>query len=211
MFAAAPSQSEMLAALRDETNIEWQRITAFHMDEYIGLEPGAPQRFGNWLSRTFFDHVPLKQAHLIEPGSDPGAACTHYASLLAEAPMDLVLLGIGTNGHLAFNDPPADFETEKAYLIVDLDEPCRRQQMNEGWFGSLEEVPTQAISMSVRQILKSRHIICSVPDARKAQAVKDSLEQPVSNRYPASILREHADCRFYLDEPSASLLETRLA
>src|SRR5690606_36950850 len=123
---------------------------------------------------------------------------------------DVALVGIGENGHLAFNDPPADFDTEAPYLIVNLDEPCRGQQCNEGWFKTIDEVPEQAISMSVKQILKARHIICSVPDARKAQAVKDSLERPVDNHYPASILQTHASCHIFLDRESASLLESAI-
>lgn len=206
MFAAAPSQSEMLAALRDETNIEWQRITAFHMDEYIGLEPGAPQRFGNWLSRTFFDHVPLKQAHLIEPGSDPGAACTHYASLLAEAPMDLVLLGIGTNGHLAFNDPPADLHDPVAVKVVELDLTCRQQQVLDGCFGTLEAVPKTAITVTVPALLSGEELFCCVPGRQKAQAVRAALESPISGICPATALRTHPRCTIYLDPESASMI-----
>lgn len=211
ILATGTSQFETLRQLISE-EIDWSKVVMFHLDEYIGLPEAHPASFRKYLKERFLAKVsPLKAVFLINGEGNPEEVAAQLGRDIAQYPIDVALVGVGENGHLAFNDPPADFETEKAYLIVDLDEPCRRQQMNEGWFGSLEEVPTQAISMSVRQILKSRHIICSVPDARKAQAVKDSLEQPVSNRYPASILREHADCRFYLDEPSASLLETRLA
>lgn len=211
ILATGTSQFETLRQLISE-EIDWSKVVMFHLDEYIGLPETHPASFRKYLKERFLAEVPpLKAVYLINGEGAPAEVAGALGREIARCPIDVALVGIGENGHLAFNDPPADFDTETPYLIVDLDEPCRRQQLHEGWFGSLDEVPVQAISMSVRQILKSRHIICSVPDTRKARAVKDSLEQPVSNRYPASILREHADCRFYLDEPSASLLETRMA
>lgn len=183
-------------------------FTMFHLDEYIGLPITHPASFRKYLQERFINKVPaLKAAHLINGEADPEEERKRVGKLISDYPIDVALVGIGENGHLAFNDPPADFDTKEPYLVVNLDTACRQQQMNEGWFGSLEEVPAQAISMSVHQIMLSKHIICSVPGVRKAQAVKDSLEREVSNHYPASILQTHADCVFYLDADSAAKLE----
>jgi glucosamine-6-phosphate deaminase len=179
----------------------------FHLDEYIGMPVTHPASFRKYLQERFIAKVPaLKAAHLINGEGDVQAECERLGDLIRRHPIDVALVGIGENGHLAFNDPPADFDTEQPYIIVELDEPCRKQQLGEGWFNTLEDVPQQAISMSIKQILKSKHIICSVPDSRKATAVKNSLEQPVSNLYPASILQSHANCTYFLDKSSAALL-----
>ncbi|MFC5412253.1 glucosamine-6-phosphate deaminase [Larkinella bovis] len=208
ILATGTSQFATLQQLIRE-NIDWSRVVMFHLDEYIGLPISHPASFRKYLQERFLDQVPALKAHyLIDGEVDPRAEIQRLNALIQQHPIDVALVGIGENGHLAFNDPPADFDTDEPYLLVDLDAACRRQQFNEGWFPSMDDVPTQAISMSVRQIMKSRAIICSVPDARKAQAVKDSLEQPISNLYPASILQSHPDCSLYLDEPAASLLAT---
>src|SRR5690606_36418103 len=206
ILATGTSQLETINQLIKE-DIDWSKVVMFHLDEYIGLPMTELASFRKYLKDRFLDKVPpLKEAYLINGESDPEGEIAKLKAIIEKHPIDVALVGIGENGHLAFNDPPADFDTEEPYLIVDLDEQCRKQQMGEGWFASLEEVPAQAISMSVKQIVKSQHIICSVPDERKAQAVKNSLEQPVSNMFPASILQLHPNCSFYLDEASASLL-----
>lgn len=207
ILATGTSQFETLNQLIREPGIDWGKVSMFHLDEYIGLPETAKASFRKYLRERFLDQVPaLKAAYLINGEGDPEAECARLGALIAAHPIDVALVGVGENGHLAFNDPPADFATTQPYLVVDLDEACRRQQLHEGWFSSLEEVPRQAISMSVRQILQARHIICSVPDSRKARAVKDCLEHPVDNRYPASILQTHPHCSWYLDEASAALL-----
>jgi glucosamine-6-phosphate deaminase len=211
ILATGTSQFETLNQLVSEPDIDWGTVTMFHLDEYIGLPMTAKASFRKYLKERFLDKVPaLKAAYLVNGENDPEAECDRLADLISTHPVDIALVGVGENGHLAFNDPPADFETEQPYLIVQLDEQCRQQQFNEGWFNAMDEVPERAISMSVRQILKSKHIICSVPDSRKALAVKNSLEQPVDNQYPASILQVHPDCRFYLDKASASLLSAQV-
>lgn len=207
ILATGTSQFETIRQLIEEKEIDWSKVNMFHLDEYIGLPLSHPASFRKYLKERFLDKVsPLHSAVLINGEVDPEEECKRLAELIKQYPIDVALVGIGENGHLAFNDPPADFDTEEPYLIVNLDEPCRKQQFSEGWFDRVEDVPAQAISMSVKQICKSTHIICSVPDRRKAQGVKDSLEQPVSNRYPASILQQHPNCSFYLDKESASLL-----
>ncbi len=205
VFAAAPSQSQMLASLLREPGIDWARVTAFHMDEYIGLPDHAPQRFAHWLEQAFFNHVPLAKVHLIQPGSDPEAACRAYAAELAEAPIDFVLLGIGTNGHLAFNDPPADLNDPQAVKVVDLDRMCREQQVHDGCFVTLEEVPRKAITLTIPTLLAGHELFCSVPGSHKAAAVKAMLESPISGDCPATALRTHPRCDVYLDHESASM------
>jgi glucosamine-6-phosphate deaminase len=204
IFAAAPSQSAMLAALLREPGIDWRRVTAFHMDEYIGLPANAPQRFGSWLTREFFRHVPLGNVFLIEPGADPEKACAAYAALLAEAPIDLVLLGVGTNGHLAFNDPPANLNDPLAVKVVELDQMCREQQVLEECFSELAEVPTRAITLTVPTLLAGRELFCCVPGRHKSAAVKAMMQSPVSGACPATALRTHARCTVYLDRDSSS-------
>lgn len=206
ILATGTSQFETLNQLTTET-IDWSKVTMFHLDEYIGLSDSHPASFRKYLKERFLGKVsPLKAAHLVNGEANPEAECVWLGDLITQHPIDVALVGIGENGHLAFNDPPADFDTDEPYLIVGLDEACRKQQFGEGWFASVDDVPRQAISMSVRQILKSKHIICSVPDERKAQAVKNSVEQPVSNLFPASILQTHEACTLFLDKASASLL-----
>ena len=207
ILATGASQFSTLEKLIAEKDIDWGKVTMFHLDEYIGLPVTAPASFRKYLTERFLTKVPkLKAAHLINGEGDAAAECERLAKLITEAPIDVALVGIGENAHLAFNDPPADFDTPIPYIVVALDEQCRKQQYGEGWFKSVEDVPKKAISMSVKQILKSKHIICSVPDRRKAEAVKNSLEQKISPLYPASILQSHADCTYFLDKESASLL-----
>lgn len=211
ILATGASQFEMLKNLVPAENVDWSRVTMFHLDEYIGLSVEHPASFRRYLKERFVDRVgPLKSVHFIdlEAGPSPEATCEKTGNLIAEHPIDVAMVGIGENGHLAFNDPPADFETEQAFLVVDLDQKCRRQQMGEGWFETLDDVPKQAISMSIRQIMKSRAVVVSVPDKRKAQAVKDCLEGDVTPMHPASILQNHEDCTVFLNESSASLLES---
>ncbi|SDE96017.1 6-phosphogluconolactonase [Terriglobus roseus] len=204
IFAAAPSQSEMLHALASETNIEWSRVDAFHMDEYVGLPLGAKQRFGEWLKREFFDHVPLGGVHLIEPGDGPEFVAKEYAALLAESPIDIVCLGIGMNGHIAFNDPPADFEEPNDVRVVELEQMSRVQQVEEGLFPTLEDVPKFAVTLSIPRLLRARKLFCCVPGALKTAAVTRAFTGPIDTSSPASILREHTGCTLYLDVQSAA-------
>jgi glucosamine-6-phosphate deaminase len=207
VLATGTSQFETINQLIAEPNIEWNKVVMFHLDEYIGLPITSPASFRKYLLERFLSKVySIKASYLIDGGTDPKAECDRLGELIGNLPIDLALVGIGENAHLAFNDPPADFQTERPFIIVELDEPCRKQQLNEGWFKSIEEVPRQAISMSIKQILKSKHIICSVPDGRKAIAVKNSVELPVSNQHPASILQLHPNCTCYLDQFSSALI-----
>jgi glucosamine-6-phosphate deaminase len=207
ILATGTSQFETLSQLVGEPDIEWSKVVMFHLDEYISLSIQHPASFRKYLNERFLTRVPaLKAAHLIDGEKDPEGECKRLGELISKHPVDVALVGIGENGHLAFNDPPADFATEAPYIVVDLDHACRQQQLGEGWFRSLEEVPRQAISMSIRQIMKANRIICSVPDERKAPAVRNTINNPVGNRYPASILQQHAQCTLYLDLASASML-----
>jgi len=208
ILATGTSQFDTLQRLQQEPGIDWSMVTMFHLDEYIGLPISHKASFRKYLKERFIDRVPsLISYYLIDAETNPLATCVHLGELIKQHPIDVALVGIGENGHLAFNDPPADFDTEEPYLIVDLDEECRKQQWGEGWFDTLDAVPKQAISMSIQQILKSTHIICSVPDERKAIAVKNCLENEVSNFFPASILQTHSNCSIHLDESSALLLK----
>lgn len=210
IVATGASQFEVLAALVSEPGIDWSKVTGFHLDEYLGLPLAHPASFRGYLRERFVSKVPLKAFHELNgEAADPDVERRRVGDLLTAQPIDVAFVGIGENGHLAFNDPPADFETHDPYLVVDLDEACRRQQLGEGWFDSLEAVPKQALSMSVRQILESRMIVCSVPDERKANAVRAAVEGPVTPDVPASILQEHADCTLMLDEAAASKLSNR--
>jgi len=210
ILATGTSQFETLNQLISEKNIEWGKVVMFHLDEYIGLPITHPSSFGNYLQERFLSKLPaLKAAFLINGEADAKKECERLGNLISKYPIDAALVGIGENGHLAFNDPPADFDTEQPYIIVELDDACRKQQMGEGWFRSVEEVPRYAISMSIKQILRSEHIVCSVPENRKAIAVKNTLEQSVSNLYPASILQLHPKCDFFLDKASAELLSSK--
>jgi len=205
--ATGASQFEFLAALVRQPGIAWERTCMFHLDEYVGMKDTHPASFRGYLKERLLRHIRPKQVRLIV-GDAPDLAA-EVAALnreLAGRRVDVAFVGIGENGHLAFNDPPADFTNESPYLVVNLDEACRRQQLGEGWFKSLAEVPTQAISMSVRQIMKAGAIICTVPDRRKAQAVADCFTGEVSPLHPASILQQHCDCLVGLDQAAASLL-----
>ena len=207
IVATGASQFDMLAALVKEPGIRWEKVTVFHLDEYIGLPVSHPASFRNYLQKRLVDQLPgLRQFHGVDGEADPAQECRRLGRLIGACRIDVACIGIGENAHVAFNDPPADFDTDEPYIVVALDEACRRQQLGEGWFPTLEDVPRQAISMSIRQMMKSRLIVCTVPDRRKAVAVRDTLEAPVSNTVPASILRQHPDCRLFLDRPAASLL-----
>ncbi len=200
IVATGASQFTMLANLIKEPDIDWSKITAFHLDEYIRLPLSHPASFRGYLKQRFVDHVPLKKFHYIDGEVDPSdKECARLADLILSRQVDVAFVGIGENGHLAFNDPPADFETEAPYIVVNLDDACRQQQLGEGWFPTYDDVPTQAISMSIQQIMKSTSIICTVPDERKAQAVAASLEGRVTNEVPASILQQHEKTTIYLD------------
>jgi glucosamine-6-phosphate deaminase len=204
--ATGASQMAFLEALTAIRDIDWARVEMFHLDEYIGLPDRHPASFRQYLHERLIDKTGIARYHLLDGGQDRARIAKHIGRELAIAPIDLAFVGIGENGHLAFNDPPADFETEAPYLVVTLDHACRQQQVGEGWFASAAEVPAQAITMSVRQILKSREIICVVPDRRKAEAVKACLEGEISPMMPASILRTHAKTTLYLDRESAALI-----
>jgi glucosamine-6-phosphate deaminase len=205
--ATGASQFEFLQALVGHPEIDWSKVEMFHLDEYIGLPITHPASFRKYLRERFIEPAGLTNYHLIDGQADPQEVCRDLGKKISAAPIDVAFVGIGENGHLAFNDPPADFETEAPYLVVNLDEACRRQQLGEGWFPTFDDVPKQAISMSVKQIMKSRQIVCVVPDARKAQAVRDCLEGPIDPAYPASILRRHDHAVIYLDPASAGLLK----
>jgi glucosamine-6-phosphate deaminase len=207
--ATGASQFLFLEALVREPGIDWGKVEMFHLDEYIGLPIDHPASFRKYLLERLIGPAGITRYHLLDGERDPDAVCREVGALLRQEPVDVAFVGIGENGHLAFNDPPADFDTDLPYIVVRLDEKCRRQQVGEGWFATLADVPETAISMSVRQILRASAIVCVVPDARKAQAVKDSLEGPIDPMTPASILRRHPDLTIYLDRESASLLEGR--
>jgi glucosamine-6-phosphate deaminase len=204
--ATGASQFELLEALTGIPGIDWERVEMFHLDEYVGMPADHPASFRKYLRTRLINKVGIKRYHLLDGEDDPAEVIRKVGDALKTAPVDLALVGIGENGHLAFNDPPADFETEEPYLVVTLDEACRRQQLGEGWFKNLSEVPQQAISMSIRQILKAKEIIAVVPDARKAKAVAACCEGEISPLAPASILRTHPNTTVYLDRSSAALL-----
>lgn len=206
IVATGSSQFEVLGHLVKEPEIDWSKVTGFHLDEYLGLPMTHGASFRGYLKERFVDLVPLREFHYLNGEGDAAGECQRVSEILTSHPIDVAFIGIGENAHIAFNDPPADFETEQPYLIVDLDEACRRQQLGEGWFPSLEDVPKQAISMSVQQILKSNAIVCSVPDERKATAVQQSVEGPVDPTVPASILQQHANVHLMLDTAAASKL-----
>jgi len=205
--ATAASQLEFLDALTKAPGIDWTKVEAFHLDEYIGLPITHPGSFRKMLTEQLVAKTGIARYHLLEgDATDPAAAVREVSQQLASARVDIAFLGIGENGHIAFNDPPADFETEEPYIIVKLDEACRLQQVGEAWFADISQVPKQAISMSARQILKAKEILAVVPDKRKAQAIKACFEGEISPMAPASILRRHANATVYLDTNSASLL-----
>lgn len=187
--------------------MDWTRVEMFHLDEYVGLPASHPASFRKYLRERLIDKAGITQYQLLDVDGNAEEVADRAGRELASAPVDVAFVGIGENGHLAFNDPPADFQTERPYLIVRLDDACRRQQVGEGWFASIDDVPVRAVSMSIRQILKSREIICIVPDARKAEAVRTCFEGDISPMAPASILRTHTHTTVFLDRDSAALLK----
>lgn len=206
LVATGESQVGFLEALVASSGIDWTKVEMFHLDEYIGLAIDHPASFRRYLLDRLVLPAGIARFHLLDGETDPEGTCERVGRLLAASPVDVAFAGIGENGHVAFNDPPADFETETPYLIVRLDEACRRQQVGEGWFRTLADVPERAISISVRQLLKSRAVVSVVPDARKAAAVRLCLEGTVGPMAPASVLRAHPDATIYLDRASASRL-----
>jgi glucosamine-6-phosphate deaminase len=206
LAATGASQFDFLAALTRQTGIDWQAVEMFHLDEYIGIPATHPASFRRYLQERLIGPTGLTRYHLLDGDRDAATVCAEVGAALRAAPVDCAFAGIGENGHLAFNDPPADFITDEPYLIVRLDEACRRQQVGEGWFPSPDAVPTHAISISIRQLLQAREIVCVVPEARKAQAVAGALNGPVSPETPASILQTHGNTTVYLDRESAALL-----
>jgi len=204
--ATGASQFEFLDALVQE-KIDWSKVAFFHLDEYVGLPESHPASFRRYLKERLVNRIHPQTFHFLDgEANDVQKECRRVGDLIAQQPVDVAFVGVGENGHLAFNDPPADFETEEPYLVVNLDDACRQQQVGEGWFQSIAEVPAQAISMSIKQILKSRNILCIVPDQRKAEAVRASVTLPVSPVHPASILQQHEQVTLYLDHHSSSLL-----
>lgn len=207
IVATGASQFDFLAALTSDEAIDWDNTTMFHLDEYIGIPETHPASFRKYLRERLVDIVHPGTVYFLNGETDePQAECDRLNQIILQHQTDVAFVGIGENGHLAFNDPPADFETKDPYILVELDEACRLQQVGEGWFKGLEEVPTQAISMSIRQIVKAETIVCTVPDERKAEAVRNCLHGEITPMHPASILQTHPDCSVFLDAGSASLL-----
>ncbi len=209
IVATGASQFTMLSALAKDTEIDWTKVTMFHLDEYVGLPESHPASFRKYIKERFVANLPaqLQAAYYVDGSNpDPKQACKELGEIIAKHPIDVCFIGIGENGHIAFNDPPADFDTEDAYLVVDLDEACRKQQLGEGWFPTLDDVPKQAISMGVRQILKSKTIVNTVPDARKANAMQITFEGELCPCHPASVIRLHPDCATFCDAAAASKL-----
>jgi glucosamine-6-phosphate deaminase len=204
IVATGASQFEMLSELVKAPDIDWSKVSVFHLDEYVGLPEDHPAGFRKYLRERFIAKLPTAPKKFY-PVSKEGMA--ELGAILKQTTIDVAFVGIGENGHLAFNDPPADFDSNEAYLIIELDEKCRRQQLGEGWFKTFEDVPTHAVSMAIKQIMMSKAIICSVPDARKAEAVAGAVEGPLSNLCPSSIMQMHPECWLYLDPDSAKLLK----
>lgn len=208
MAATGASQIEFLHALTREQGIDWSRTTMYHLDEYVGLPESHPASFRRYLRERLISRVHPGKVHLMRGDAEnPEAECERLGTILKEDGLDIAFVGIGENGHLAFNDPPADFETDAPFIVVELDEECRSQQVHEGWFDSLSEVPRRAITVTIRQILKAQSIVCTVPEVRKAQATRCAIQGPVTPSCPASVLRKHTDTHMFLDSDSASLLE----
>lgn len=209
IVATGASQLQMLEALVVEPDIAWDRVTVFHLDEYVGISVTHPASFRRYLWERFHSKLPapLKAFHYIDGEADPEEECRRVSDLIAGVSIDVCFCGIGENAHLAFNDPPADFKTECPYILVKLDEACRNQQVAEGWFPALDAVPEMAVSMSIQQMIKSKKVICTVPGERKADAVQKMLESELSPLVPASILREHADAELYLDADAAAKIQ----
>lgn len=208
IFAAAPSQNEVLETLVNDKSIAWDRVDAFHMDEYVGLPVDAPQGFGNFLNNAIFSKLPFKSVTYINGQIDPKIACTEYADKLSAAPVDIVLMGVGENGHIAFNDPPvADFNDKEVIKPVKLDEICRNQQVNDGCFKNINEVPTHALTLTVPTLFNADYLFCVVPAKTKANAIFSMINGDISEKCPASILRKHNNAVLYLDTDSASNLK----
>lgn len=210
IFAAAPSQNEVLAALAESKRIEWQKINAFHMDEYIGLSGDAPQGFANFLRKALFNKVPFGSVNCIDSTANPEKETDRYSKLLMKHPADIVVMGIGENGHIAFNDPHvAQFDDPKLVKIVRLDDTCRMQQVHDGCFGAIEDVPLAAMTLTIPALYAAKEAFCVVPATTKARAVNKTLYGPISENCPASILRRHNSATLYLDQDSASQLELK--
>lgn len=200
IFAAAPSQNEFLETLVEEEDLDWSRVTAFHMDEYIGLDDDAPQRFGLFLKERLFDRVHPAKVHLIQSSNAPEEESRRYGELIAEEPIDIVCMGIGENGHIAFNDPPvADFKDPVLMKAVKLDEVCRQQQVNDGCFESMNLVPTHALTLTIPALMSGRRLFCMVPGSTKKEAVQRTLKDDISTSCPSTILRRHGNCTLYTD------------
>lgn len=211
IVATGASQFDFLSELTADTAIDWTKTTMFHLDEYIGISETHPASFRKYLQERLVDLVYPGTVHFLNgEADDPQVECNRLNQVILQLPIDVAFVGIGENGHLAFNDPPADFETEDPYIVVELDGACRQQQVGEGWFNGLDEVPTHAISMSIRQIMKAKTIICTVPDERKAEAVQNCVFGGITQIHPASILQMHPDCTVFLDKGSASKLQGKV-
>ena len=210
IVATGASQFEMLKQLVKEPDLDWSKVTGFHLDEYLNMSDDHPASFRRYLRERFVQHVPLKTFHYVKGDAPDGTAeCKRLGDILRQHLVDVACIGIGENGHLAFNDPPADFDTVEPYIVVNLDEGCRKQQLGEGWFKKLDDVPKQAITMTIRQILAATTLIVTVPDERKADAVKGCVDGELSPNCPSSILRIHADCHLFLDAAAAGKLSVR--
>jgi len=209
--ATGASQFEFLNALTKTPGIDWAKVEMFHLDEYVGLPITHPASFRKYLLERLIEPTGLRNYHLLDGEDRPDEVCKRVGEEISASPIDVAFVGIGENGHLAFNDPPADFETDKPYIVVNLDEACRLQQVGEGWFSGVDDVPKEAISMTVKQILRAGEIICVVPDARKAQAVRNCFKKEISPQFPASILRTHGNTTVYLDEESSAFLKPHTA
>ncbi|MBO5479621.1 MAG: glucosamine-6-phosphate deaminase [Clostridia bacterium] len=208
IFAAAPSQNDVLKSLVEDKGIEWNRVNAYHMDEYIGLDKDAPQGFGNFLKNHIFGLVPFKSVNYIDiTATDPEKEAERYGKLLEENPTDIVIMGIGENGHIAFNDPPvADFKDKRTVKPVKLDEVCRQQQVNDGCFESIDKVPTHAMTLTVPTLVRAPYLFCIVPASTKTKAVYETLNGSIDEHCPASVLRTHDNAKLYLDDQSSKLL-----
>ncbi|MEL6896162.1 MAG: glucosamine-6-phosphate deaminase [Planctomycetota bacterium] len=207
IVATGASQFEVLASLCEQPGIDWSCVDAFHLDEYVGIDADHPASFCGYLKKRFADRVKPRSFHYLDGTTDPLETIRNASVAIEQHTIDVALIGIGENGHLAFNDPPADFETRDPYLLVQLDHACRQQQVGEGWFATIDDVPRQAISMSVQQILSARRIYCSVPDSVKSTAVLDTLTRDIESRFPSTILRAHDGATLVIDQASAERLD----
>lgn len=207
--ATGAAQFDFLEVLTSTPGIDWKRVEMFHLDEYVGISDQSPASFCKFLKERLIDKTGMEKYHLLDCTKPASEVIAQVSAELRKAPIDVAFVGVGENGHLAFNDPPADFDTDEAYIVVNLDEACRKQQLGEGWFPTLEDVPRQAISMTVREILKAKEILAIVPDKRKAKAVQACFDDGISPNAPASILQNHPATIIYLDQESASLLSPK--